>query len=495
MEPTPQNHGQCTAHANAPRSNVVKPGRFGRLFPELPPWTTGDTAKDRAVASELATAMHANQPIDGVIPAGFTYLGQFIDHDMTFDPTSIGENAVDLDDLKNFRTPALDLDCLYGSGPRDQPFLYLRSSGTKSEQFIVGPVVRPPAGAPGADHSQAIALDGHTYDLPRVCDGISEHTAILGDRRNDENLIVAQLHRTMLHFHNAVCLHFPQSDFRTVRKTVMHYYQHVLLNQFLPMIAGKTETAEALAQLKYYRIGVGEAATEPFIPLEFSGAAYRFGHSMIRSGYKFNAVFPGNSTNLIFQFTGSGFPPALHHYPTNWLLNWKQFFPDLGGSPQVTKAIDPLLAPELVIGPDKVPLALLNLERGSTLHYCLPSGQQVSKRMCTKPLSKEALESGPTGAVIKKFNLGENTPLWFYILKEAEVSAGGTHLGPIGGTIVAEVMVGLLRSDPESVLNSTADALPVAGKDFKIGDLFKFVESKKGQSNIPAAGVINPLGD
>nr|WP_251010468.1 hypothetical protein [Variovorax paradoxus] len=131
----PTSHGESTANADPVRSNIVKPGRFGFLFPELSssPWTTGSAATDAQVAEELGDAMHAGgPPTPGVIPAGFTYFGQFVDHDITFDPTSIGENAVDVADLVNFRTPALDLDSLYGSGPRDQPFLYRRQTDTKS---------------------------------------------------------------------------------------------------------------------------------------------------------------------------------------------------------------------------------------------------------------------------------------------------------------------------------------------------------------------------
>ena len=127
----PTSHGESTANADPVRSNMVKPGRFGFLFPELSssPWTTGSAATDAQVAEELGDAMHASgPPKPGVIAAGFTYFGQFVDHDITFDPTSIGENAVDVADLVNFRTPALDLDSLYGSGPRDQPFLYRRQT-------------------------------------------------------------------------------------------------------------------------------------------------------------------------------------------------------------------------------------------------------------------------------------------------------------------------------------------------------------------------------
>ena len=133
-----RSHGYSTDNANPTRSNLQKPGRFGLLFPELAavPWTTGNPAQDDVILRELGAAMHVADRKDGVIPAGFTYFGQFVDHDMTFDPTSLGENAVDVDDLVNFRTPALDLDSVYGSGPRDQPFLYQRATTTASASGV-----------------------------------------------------------------------------------------------------------------------------------------------------------------------------------------------------------------------------------------------------------------------------------------------------------------------------------------------------------------------
>ena len=496
------NHGQSTEQAQPTRSNLVRPGRFGLLFPELgnAPWTTGSEAGDMDASRRLAAAMHAAMPQGtGSIAAGFTYLGQFVDHDMTFDPTSIGENAVDLGDLVNFRTPALDLDSLYGSGPSDQPFMYRRESGLR--EFVIGPVQGPPEGIPGADNPVVIALDGAAYDLPRACDGLSTRTAIIADKRNDENLVVAQLHRTMLHFHNAVCMAFPDLKFKQVRQVVMHHYQLVLLNEFLPAIVGPQALQQALDGLRFYLIGPGQLATQPFMPLEFSGAAYRFGHSMVRSNYHFNTVF-GEGTGFapfLFAFTGNGGFFGGTRYPSNWLLDWRQFFPGLGVTPQPAMAIDPSVIPELLIpgadGAPPTPLAELNLVRGFR-HYKLPSGQAVATRMGLPRLTAAELETGVAGAEVRALGLGENTPLWFYILKESELRAGGRHLGPVGATIVAEVFIGLLRDDPESVLSQpdAAPRLPADDGAFKMADLFRFIEARQGQGTIPARGVINPLG-
>jgi hypothetical protein len=258
-----------------------------------------------------------------------------------------------------------------------------------------------------------------------------------------------------------------------------------------------------MAGLKYYKVGPGELARESYIPLEFSGAAYRFGHSMVRTHYHFNKIFnpaaaaaqPGlDDFRLAFTFTGDGGFFGLPRYPSNWLLDWRQFFPGMGVAPQMAMSIDASLSDQLLIGPT-TPLAELNLRRGYK-HYKLPSGQAVAARMGLPPLSVAQLTTGATGAVIAKFNIGTQTPLWFYILKEAEVLAGGKHLGPVGANIVAEVFIGLMRSDPESILSSPTPApqLPSSDGTFKIADMFAFIDSMKGKGNIPAAGVSNPLG-
>jgi hypothetical protein len=159
-------------------------------------------------------------------------------------------------------------------------------------------------------------------------------------------------------------------------------------------------------------------------------------------------------------------------------------------------AVDPALSGQLLIPPGNTPLALLNLQRGFR-HYKLASGQAVAVRMGVPPLTSKELQSGVAGDIVKKTGIAESTPLWFYLLKEAEIKTAGQHLGPVGATIVAEVFVGLLKADPESVLSIplASPKLPASDGSFKIADLFKFIESKKGQGNIPGEGVINPLGD
>jgi len=265
------------------------------------------------------------------IPAGFTYLGQFVDHDLTFDPTSKLDRRHDPRALVNFRTPRLDLDSLYGSGPTAQPFLYdWKDSAPAGARLLVG---RNPAHHPD-DPAVALAAD----DLPRNRQG----RALIGDARNDENLIVAQLHLLFMRFHNAVvdalCARGDVQScdlFDEAQRTVRWHYQWIVVHEFLRLVVGEA-TADAVlppapvgaaaeAHLKHFR-----CEPDPFIPVEFSGAAYRFGHSMVRGSYGIKrAPSSGPPPHAVTLFPGL---EGLTWLPQSVVIDWERFF-DLPGAP------------------------------------------------------------------------------------------------------------------------------------------------------------------
>ena len=162
------------------------------MFPRLHPVKLSTAAIDALVAS----MQDRRGPDNPRIPAGYTYLGQFVDHDITFDPTSKLRGHNDPRTLANFRTPRFDLDSLYGSGPKDQPFLYDWSSERH-------PGVKLLVGASSGEGSI-------TADLPRNAQG----RALIGDARNDENLAVSAMHAAFLKFHNAILDNGAASSFK-----------------------------------------------------------------------------------------------------------------------------------------------------------------------------------------------------------------------------------------------------------------------------------------
>ncbi len=438
------------AHAESPE------GRFTRMFGFLPRRDPGPKAVLALVERMRAAA--APPEIENItLPAGYTYLGQFIDHDVTYDATSKIDGHDDPRTLVNFRTPRLDLDSLYGSGPADQPFLYDWNPGDlRGLKLLVGH--NPP------DRGWA------DVDLPRN----EQERALIPEARNDENLIVSQLHLLLIKFHNSVVrqLHGPPRKltgnelFDEAHRTVRWHYQWIVMHDFLPRILGETLAQELL--------GAAAATSSwdgaPAIPIEFSAAAYRFGHSLVRRSYSMNSDVhvPPLKPPLILP---DGRPPApgmperrhlggFRRLPDTLEIDWHNFF---GPTAVHTMAIDHRLAPELFSLPiDGASLPLLNMQRGGALG--LPSGIDVALAMGERPLTEAELlppaDMGsppfwPPDGSEERAAIVAMPPLWFYILREAGARGdGGAHLGRVGGRIVALVLRGLLEADPTSYLHA-----------------------------------------
>ncbi len=486
-------HGAPARGESVPLGTVFQPGRFGRMFPYLRPLNPAASSLEK-----LADAMKDTQPDSESgdnrnIAAGFTYLGQFVDHDITLDTTALSEEPIDPQAVHNFRTPKLELDSIYGFGPGGQPYLYEREQPAK---FSLGSTIvgrgdpNIPAGFPN--------------DLPRSGQGF----ALIGDPRNDENLLVAQLHLAFLKFHNKVVDklvsegHSEATLFESARETVRWHYQYIVLFDMIAKMIDFNVLHSVLKNgRKFYNF-----TNEPFIPIEFSVAAYRLGHSMVRQVYNHNRVFrPGNepippgTLELLFTFSGrSGIirgpgENSLTALPSDWIIDWRRFFdfqttgtrPDEGFALNFSRKIDPMIAEELHELPNNGgSLPRLNLLRG--LRMSLPSGQDVARAMTLKPLSPAEIATGPDGKVAKEQGFDQATPLWYYILKEAEVEGRGERLGQVGSRILAEVFVGLLEGDPESFLAQDRSWTPTLPSEFpgqfRMTDLLRFVDD------------LNPIG-
>ncbi len=446
-------------------------------FTTLLPRATSTTAPHLLVEAAALMKSGPDTVKDGAdpeenlwVPAGYTYFGQFVDHDLTFDSTS----SLNLADQppqgshvpSNLRTPRFDLDNVYGDGPDGQPYMY--------------------------DADGATLLTGDN-DLLRAPNG----RAIIGDKRNDENSIVCQIQLGMIRYHNKVVdalkatppaqWNTPGDLFTSARHEVTWTYQMIVIYDFLPRIVA----AEVLADLADKSVQVRRGAYVLYtsdkranLPREFVGAAYRYGHSGVRTGYRLNgttrlSIFPGstsdpNADSLL------GFDPL----PTLHIIDdWERFFPasapgaDIGLTGRVaaddtinpavrlqyaykidSSIVDPLgVLPEAVAGgstsqavtaiaPDHLPdaagrpsLALLNLLRGNA--YGLPSGQHVAHALIAagKPvkhlsahdhMTRVATDAVPAGGnpddaqafVWTPFPhaLQSHTPLWLYVLLEAQ---------------------------------------------------------------------------
>lgn len=474
----PEREGGARHGIAAPRG-LSDPGshgaRFTRMFPFLAACDPGDRAVEALAQRMLDAASGTVESLEGHIPAAYTYLGQFVDHDITFDPTSKIDGDNDPDALVNFRTPRLDLDSLYGSGPADQPFLYdWDDEADPGVRLLVGR--NPPDGISA------------TEDLPRNWQG----RATIGDGRNDEHLIIAQLHLLMMRFHNAV-VDGLRGDakrdrlttgelFDEAHRSVRWHYQWLVVHDFLEQIIGASLWETMLPRIQ--RDG-DEAAHDagtrrawhgaPAIPIEFSAAAYRFGHSMVRRSYR---VSPRAPSATIVPPKAPSNPAHLGGFrrlPKELQVDWPEFL-----SRQKSLVLDHLLAkPLFTLPPDKVSLARLNLQRGRALG--LPCGTAVARAMGQDELSPGELlpdDLWPDDGSQERKNIVRCPPLWFYLLREAHAKgAGGTTLGPTGGRIVAEVLVGLLEADPRSYLHHPTPWRPNLGPrpgTFELADLVSF---------------------
>jgi hypothetical protein len=464
-----------------PQGPFFKPGMFGRMFPRL----AGLTASTEALI-ELGSAMsedagQANDPAldNPTIPAGFTYLGQFVDHDVTFDTTPLPEVQTDPQAIHNFRTPKLDLDSLYGLGPDSQPYLYTRAN---PNLLVIG------KNRPSPDQNGV-----NIAELPNDLARNSEGFALIGDKRNDENLLVAQLHLAMLKFHNKVVT-TRNVSFNEARRIVSWHYQWIVLHDFVARLVSPAVLNDVLTNGRNFFTFEGEA----FMPVEFSVAAYRLGHSMVRDEYFHNRVFNPTpdrlapaSLSLLFRFTGLSGSGGDVPVPSNWVIDWRRFF-EFSGMPadfqrNQSRLLDTKLANTLANLPGmdgERRLAVRNLIRG--VRMGLPSGQAVAAAMGITPLSPSEVASGSDAAIVTRHGFDKKTPLWYYILKEAEVRGGGRRLGPVGGRIVAETFVGLMDGDPNSFRSQdptfTPDLPSATAGQFTMVDLLNFV------------GELNPIG-
>ncbi len=492
------------------------------------------------------------------IPAGFTFLGQFVDHDITKNEIEIQKalvvsanvllaSAASIDVYrseareiaKNGRSALLDLDSVYGGltfadfealfvRVDDRPICPERTGDAPEDCY-----------QPTADDRLAISVleldsnrkltgkfevsfranskDGPiTVDLPRCgdkprfalappCEPKDEqgetvvditHRAVIGDPRNDENLVIAQIHLVFLLAHNklldqklaaigdTISLDDRIKAIGETRRTLVDHWQAIVLDDYLTEHVGRAK-ADALRTGAYvfYTSGDGQPfckAQPGAMPHEFAVGAFRHGHSQVRAGYRLN------------QRNGAGFLQMFGDKAlfADRALDFRLFFNSVNKfdpnsddslTPAQSMAIDTILSPPLAMlmapsipksdlgHPTRSNLAKRNLARaGDTsspdfLTVRLLSGLQVAQaiqaRGATIALLSDAEVAasalGKAPAVATAFPQGlkaSDLPLWVYVLLEAELKQSGRQLGDVGGIIIGETLAGLIRCDEQGIL-------------------------------------------
>jgi hypothetical protein len=476
--------------------HVLRPDRFSRLFPHLAPFAQRGPALEAALlelgrrgglmdAKDDLAAGPVNLIVDPTKSAinrdnpnqtaGVTFFGQFLDHDFTFDLSSrLGVPAVP-EESANTRTPALDLDSVYGGGPDRSPELFERRNRRVEPRF-------------------RLESGGLFEDLPRT----PANVAVIGDPRNDENMIISGFHAAMLMFHNKVAELLAVRDrreeageiYRRARRLVTWHYQWIVVNEFLPLLIGRRRVDRLLA-----RRAETFPSPVPFIPIEFQGAAYRMGHSMVRPSYRanFNGIRGTDPNAVGTPFFGMIFDPAgegqadpvdLRGFTraARRFIGWQTFFKFDDASFRPNKRIDTTISTALFTLPVQtipgdqvtpVSLAQRNLLRHIT--WAIPSGQAIAADIRATPLTRSDLSD------LQPLGLAGSTPLWFYVLREAQLQHDGLQLGDVGADIVGRVFVAMLALDRNSYLAEDPRWRPtlpnrfgnVTGR-FTIADLLAF---------------------
>lgn len=438
--------------------------RFGRMFPDLPALYLNPDALIEAGKPGGGMRAAGNAAKTKTVPVGHVFFGQFIDHDVTLDVDSSVHSVNDPQEIPNSRTPTLDLDCVYGAGPEAQPYMY--ETGDDNEFAGVKLLV----GKGG-------------QDLPR-----HNGVALIGDFRNDENRIVSQIQLGMIKVHNAFVdelYNDPEKDlkgrdkhkelFEEARRLTTWHYQWAVVHDFLVDMCGPGVVKDILCNGRsFYK----PCSHDPFMPVEFSVAAYRFGHSMAPLTIEVQA---GQGKQMLFGENSLG---SFRAAKDEEIVEWPLVFEVNGSVPQRAEKCDGKLAEVLLALPfisEDEPeavrsLATRNLRRGQS--FRLPSGQQVAASMDVTT----AAENRKVNAAAKKVHPDFDgcTPLWLYSLIEGAVlgrggdsEEKGEGLGPVGGRIVAEVLIGLIECDKRSWLASDRSWTPSAGRE-TIGELLEW---------------------
>ena len=502
------------------RLHMPVQGNFSRMFPDLPPFFDGlrvpssaspvpfpsppgandqlrDVMRDigklgglldaRDDISAGPIALITNASVNGNDPptnpdnpthtAGVTFFGQFMDLDVTFDSRSTLGAPTDPLATLNMKLAYFDLDTIYGLGPFVTPQYYDVNDQAKLR----------------------IETGGIFEDLPRNAEG----TAIIPDPRSDQNMMVSGLHCAFILFHNKAVdyvrlqqgLIDPAQIFNEAKRLTLWHYHWLILNEFLPLFIGPALVNDILTNgRRFYQPDMGQAT----MPIEFQGACFRVGHTMIRPSYRAN--LKGDNGKPFFGFI---FDPALGDItPAPGLdpadlrsgfraprrfIGWQTFFDFKDGEVKRNKLIDHKISTPLftlplgAIASHKAPTSLMQRNLLRHITWSMPSGQAIARAIGVDRLSAEDLKE------LRAYDIGleENTPLFYYMLKEAALvpstdigkNTGGFHLGPVGGRIVGEVVIGLLQSDPASWVAKQPEwtpALQNPGPGFRMVDFLTF---------------------
>jgi Animal haem peroxidase len=480
------------------------------LFPDLANDDTasqfpGKTSKQSlATLKEFEKSFMENTPETTrmKLPPIYTYFGQFVNHDMSAPIGSLASEAEsippvevignlgpapDLDKqtrpesiapileaVRNEHANPLMLDSLYGNGPDSEDDEVRALYELDSVTFKIGKSVEISESDLGTTTTKpgAVIRKHGAPDLMR-----KNGSALIADRRNDENLIISQLHLALLLFHNKTveALQSKFSDrkelFAEARKEVTLHYQWCILHDYLPQLLWEDTLDEVLANGPILKTPSG-------IPMEFTAAAFRFGHAMVSEEYDFNDNFghkgklaDSATLNQLFAFTSRGGMGTSNgnggQLPDHWIADWNRLTRaganKLSGADKIEVAFAGTMLNHMIHAQNMNHASIFfrNILRG--YHRRIPFGQNLAKALGIKALSSDAVLDclhSDLRLKAKELEFHTHTPAWLYFLCEGKLLGKGERLGPTASRIIAETFVGALQHPPGSILNITGGWTP-----------------------------------
>jgi len=446
-KPMHESNAPKTAHRIKGESlaSKITPARSGkcRIFPANSD-QTGE--RDLAALGESMRAPEERVSFNCSLSAGYIFLSQFIEHDITRSTGSDGRLS-----WKNLRRRAFDLKSVYGEAGNAN----LLRDASHPDQMIIGKTI--PTGDYGIRHSLP-------NDLPRIVSGARPGRALIGDPRNDSHLGLAQTHLLFLKMHNR----FVEigMNYDEARRATVQHYQSMIINDFLFRILDPNVFSAVIKQPGY----VCFMPESESMPLEFTCAAYRFAFSMLGETYEWNRILqtdglagPVKIAQLYQLSELSGNLGGRPRLPTHWVIDWRRFydFPADGEGPEpnlartigdgLVSGLNPLVDKLCPQAGDTGNLASRMLQLGKK--YRLVSGQTVVDILNERGMKLHKLDSRQIGTGIDR--LDRDTPLWFYILRESQAQQSGKRLGEVGSWLIADTFKRLILDSVDSVLDDT----------------------------------------
>ena len=458
----------------------------------------------RRMDAEIQWPAHADLSIEHwenpAIPSGYTYLLQFIAHDLVHSEMPLSITG-DVGTLANARRAPLLLESLYGHGPVGSPHLYALDApsddrrtklrlGRMRWKIAKGDVATDDARCPFRDIART-RVEDHT-GIDRDKGGrVALTEALLADPRNDDHAIISQLTALFALLHNALVDLARRGEpvshansrfgaaykrFLCARDALSAIYHHIIRNDVMrrvlhPAIYAAYSTANPWFMDRH-------SASDWQIPLEFSQGAFRFGHAMVRPEYRINDLTRHDLNNTLEKSSAND--PVNMPLDDTWMVQWSRFFSINRSEPNLSRRIGPYLSDAL--GNDHIFYAFDATERVGLLYRDLlgaalagmwsvdaliaeiarrrPDLVNPSRLLADRAYRvtslRQWLSSAPSYGSLRDEDIetiANDPPLPFFVLFEAmqQDEATGLHLGRLGAIITAEVIFAALDGARASV--------------------------------------------